>query len=53
MWKALCPKTGYPNELHRKDESDWHFLMHMDPSFVDGTPDGEKDFERWLEEDIQ
>ena len=37
----------------KKGESDWHFLMHMDPSFVDGAPDGEKDFERWLEEDMQ
>ncbi|MGI5057560.1 hypothetical protein H0R95_13095 [Treponema socranskii] len=37
----------------KKGESDWHFLMHMDPSFVDGAPDDEKDFERWLEEDMQ
>ncbi|MGI5108289.1 hypothetical protein H0R93_01745 [Treponema socranskii] len=37
----------------KKGESDWHFLMHMDPSFVDGAPDNEKDFERWLEEDMQ
>ena len=37
----------------KKGENDWHFLMHMDPSFVDGAPDGEKDFERWLEEDMQ
>lgn len=37
----------------KKGESDWHFLIHMDPSFVDGAPDDEKDFERWLEEDMQ
>ena len=37
----------------KRGESDWHFLMHMDPSFVDGAPDDEKDFERWLEEDMQ
>ena len=34
----------YPKDL---------FTLHMDPSFVDGAPDDEKDFERWLEEDIQ
>ena len=37
----------------KKGESDWHFLIHMDPSFVDGAPDDEKDFERRLEEDMQ
>ena len=37
----------------KKGESDWHFLMHMDPSFVDGAPDGEKDFERLLEESMR
>jgi len=37
----------------KKDESDWHFLMHMDPSFVEETPDDEQDFERIIRENMQ
>ena len=37
----------------KREESDWHFLMHMDPSFVDGAPDDERDFERMIRENMQ
>ena len=37
----------------KKGESDWHFLMHMDPSFVEETPDDEQDFERMIRENMQ
>ena len=37
----------------KKGESDWHFLMHMDPSFVEETPDDEQDFERIIRENMQ
>ena len=37
----------------KKGESDWHFLIHMDPSFVDGAPDDERDFERMIRENMQ
>lgn len=37
----------------KRGESDWHFLIHMDPSFVDGAPDDERDFERMIRENMQ
>nr|WP_197927122.1 pyridoxamine 5'-phosphate oxidase family protein [Treponema socranskii] len=37
----------------KKGESDWHFLMHMDPSFVEETPVDERDFERIIRKNMQ
>ena len=37
----------------KKGESDWHFLMHMDPSFTEESPDNEKEFERMIRENMQ
>ena len=37
----------------KKGESDWHFLMHMDPSFTEESPDNEKEFECMIRENMQ
>ena len=63
--QALLERLGYETDraffgsedgeaivYKKKNENDWHFLMHMDPAFVDGAPDDERDFERWLKENM-
>jgi len=32
----------------KKEEEDWHFLIHMDPLFVKDTPKNRKDLEKWV-----
>ena len=63
--QALLERLGYETDraffgsedgeaivYKKKNENDWHFLMHMDPAFVDGAPDDERDLERWLKENM-
>ena len=63
--QALLDRLGYETDraffgsedgeaimYKKKHENDWHFLMHMDPAFVDGAPDDERDFERRLKENM-
>ena len=35
---------------HKPGDNDRHFLMHMDPCFVDGAPDDDTEFEAWIDE---
>ena len=34
----------------KKDDEDWSFLTHVDPSFVEGTPDEDGEFNLYLED---
>lgn len=60
--KTLLEKRGYrvDRSFHGSEDGeaivyqnneggDWHFLMHMDPSFVDEAPAEEEAFEQWLD----
>ncbi len=64
--KTFLEKRGYDVDRHyhgsedgeaivykKKNEDDWHFLIHMDPLFVDETPHEEDALEKWIEESLQ